>query len=175
MDASRSELANGKLLMTFSDTIGSTVGIELSSIASTKASILMQAVQIAASDSAGRVVSSSSLSDNGLIKTTTTDGGDNMESRVAVLENDVSHIKSDTKELKTSVSELTSTVNSIDKNMAVVLERLETIKESLDKKPSTDAVEKRISEAKLAVLLGVPAIIGIATALYKFASHIFHF
>ncbi|ELY2714525.1 hypothetical protein CBR20_19875 [Cronobacter sakazakii] len=98
-----------------------------------------------------------------------------MESRVAVLENDVSHIKSDTKELKISVSGLTSTVNSIDKNMAVVLERLDTIKESLDKKPSTDAVEKRISEAKLAVLLGVPAIIGIATALYKFAAHMFHF
>ncbi len=83
-----------------------------------------------------------------------------LEARVAKLESDVSYIRRDVDELKADVK-------SIDRNMIAVLERLDGIKESLAKKPSSDAVDKKISEAKLAVLLGVPAIIGIGTAIYK--------
>lgn len=83
-----------------------------------------------------------------------------LEARVAKLESDISYIRRDVDELKTDVK-------TIDRNMVAVLERLDSIKDSLSKKPSSDTVDKKITEAKLAVLLGVPAIIGIGTAAYK--------
>jgi hypothetical protein len=51
--------------------------------------------------------------------------------------------------------------------MAVVLEKLSSIKDSLDKKPSSDAIDRKITEASLQFLLGVPAIIAIGTGIYK--------
>ncbi len=93
-------------------------------------------------------------------------GGVMLEARVAKLESDVSYIRRDVDEIK-------GDVKSIDKNMTIVLERLESIKESLSKKPSEEAVDKKITDAKLAVLLGVPVIIAILTALYKVTIHIF--
>jgi hypothetical protein len=93
-------------------------------------------------------------------------GGDMLEPRVAKLESDVSYIRRDVNELKIDVK-------SIDKNMTIVLERLESIKESLNKKPSADAVDKKISDAKLAILLGVPAILGTGTAIYKAIMHFY--
>lgn len=100
------------------------------------------------------------------------DGGDgDMEKRIAILEVEVAYIKKEVAEIKATVVNIDSNVNSIDKNMALVLEKLSTIKESLDKKPSIDSVDKKISDAKLAVLLGVPAIMTIITALYKAAQH----
>ena len=89
-----------------------------------------------------------------------------LEARVVKPESDVSHIRRDVEELKADVK-------SIDRNMAAVLEKLDGIKQSLAKKPSTDAVEKRISEAKLAVLLGVPALIAIGTTVYKLIVHFY--
>ena len=53
-------------------------------------------------------------------------GGGDMEQRLAVLEAKVSHIESD-------VTELKNTVAVVDKNTAVILERLDGIKESLAK------------------------------------------
>jgi len=95
------------------------------------------------------------------------DGGGNMlEARVAKLESDVSYIRRDVDELKNDVK-------SIDRNMITALERLESIKDSLAKKPSTDAVDRKISEAKLAVLLGVPGLIAVGTAAYKLIMHFF--
>ncbi|WP_423786809.1 hypothetical protein, partial [Klebsiella michiganensis] len=92
-------------------------------------------------------------------------GGDNMlEARVAKLEVDVSYIRRD-------VDELRNDVKSINQNMIVALERLENIKENLNKKPSTDTVDKKITDAKLAVLLGVPTIIAIGTGIYKLIQH----
>lgn len=91
-------------------------------------------------------------------------GGNMLEARVAKLEADISYIRRD-------VDELRIDAKSISQNMTIALERLEGIKVSLDKKPSTDTVDKKISEAKLAVLLGVPALIAIMTGLYKLAQH----
>lgn len=93
-------------------------------------------------------------------------GGGMLEARVAKLESDVGYIRRDIDELKTDVK-------SVDRNMIMVLERLESIKESLDKKPSSNAVDKKISDAKLAVLLGVPSIIAIGTGIYKAVMHFY--
>uniref|UniRef100_UPI002021C886 hypothetical protein n=1 Tax=Escherichia coli TaxID=562 RepID=UPI002021C886 len=66
-----------------------------------------------------------------------------MPEKVAKLESDVAHIKRDVDELKTDVK-------AIDKNMITILARLDSIKESLTNKPSCDAVDRKISDAKLA-------------------------
>ncbi|STJ61561.1 Uncharacterised protein [Escherichia coli] len=63
--------------------------------------------------------------------------------------------------------------NLSTENMIAVLERLDSIKDSLAKKPSIDAVDRKISDAKLAVLLGVPAIIAAGTGLYKLSMYFF--
>lgn len=91
-------------------------------------------------------------------------GGNMLEARVAKLESDISYIRRDVDELRVDAKQ-------ISQNMTIALERLENIKTSLDKKPSTDTVDKKISDAKLAVLLGVPAIIAMMTGLYKLAVH----
>ncbi|ENU2485414.1 hypothetical protein [Escherichia coli] len=93
-------------------------------------------------------------------------GSDNMPEKVAKLESNVAHIKRDVDELKTDVK-------AIDKNMITILARLDSIKESLTNKPSSDAVDRKISDAKLAVLLGVPAIIAAGTGLYKLSMYFF--
>lgn len=91
-------------------------------------------------------------------------GGGMIEVRVAKLESDVGYIRRD-------IDELRADVKAITQNIAISLERLDTIRTSLDKKPSTDTVDKKISDAKLSVLLGVPAIIAIGTGIYKIAQH----
>ncbi|HGW3101527.1 hypothetical protein L2106_11110 [Citrobacter portucalensis] len=171
MDAAQSSLDDGKLLIAYSDKSGSTIGLEFSAVASSQATFLMGACSVAASGKQKRIVTSTAMDDTEIIQTATDDGGDNMEKRIAILEVEVSHIKQDVSEIKTAVSKIDTTANSLDKNMAVVLEKLSAIKDSLDKKPSADAVDKKISEAKLAVLLGVPGIIAIGTGLYKAFKH----
>lgn len=100
------------------------------------------------------------------------DGGDGMiEARVAKLESDVEHIKADVSELKLTMLKVEGTVGSIDKSLAVLVEKFSGLKESVDKKPSSDSMDKKISDAKLSILLGVPAIIAIGTAAYKVAAH----
>lgn len=116
------------------------------------------------------VVSQAVVADN-THNTNQTNGGDNMDKRIAILEVEVAYIKKDVSEVKDSVSKIDSTVASLDKNMALVLEKLNTIKESVDKKPSTESVDKKISDSRLAILLGVPAIIAIGTAAIKLAYH----
>lgn len=87
-----------------------------------------------------------------------------LEARVAKLEADVSYIRRDVDELRVDVK-------TISQNMAIAIERLDNIRISLDKKPSSDAVDKKITDAKLAILLGVPTIIAIGTGIYKIAQH----
>ena len=91
-------------------------------------------------------------------------GGNMLEARVAKLEADVSYIRRD-------VDELRADVKTISQNMTIAIERLDNIRTSLDKKPSTDTVDKKITDAKLAILLGVPTIIAIGTGIYKIALH----
>lgn len=91
-------------------------------------------------------------------------GGNMLEARVAKLESDVSYIRRDVDELRVDVK-------TISQNMAIAIERLDNIRTSLDKKPSTDTVDKKITDAKLAILLGVPTIIAIGTGIYKVAQH----
>ena len=69
-----------------------------------------------------------------------------MEQRLAILEAAVSRIEK-------QLSETSSTMNAVDKNTSVILERLGNLKDSLSQKPSTDAVEKRISEAKVTQII----------------------
>ncbi|EOL9362765.1 hypothetical protein ACNAAH_000340 [Escherichia coli] len=89
-------------------------------------------------------------------------GGGGMEQRLAVLEVKVTHIMSD-------VAELKGTVREVDKNTAVILERLDGIKDSLAKKPSSDAVDKKIAEAKVSQIIwtigSVLAIVSIASGI----------
>ncbi|WP_259349649.1 hypothetical protein [Enterobacter sp. RHBSTW-00175] len=167
MDVAQSAVNEGKLLIAYSDQSGSTVGLEFSAVASSQATLLMGACSFAASDKQKRIVTSVGMDDTKIIQTSTEDGGDDMEKRISILEIEVAHIKKDVTEIKTTVSKIDTTVNSLDKNMAVVLEKLSSIKDSLDKKPSSDAIDRKITEAKLAILLGVPAIIAIGTGIYK--------
>ncbi|MBL0775060.1 hypothetical protein JK332_25225 [Klebsiella michiganensis] len=85
-----------------------------------------------------------------------------MDHRLAVLEAKVAHIESD-------VSELKSTVAVVDKNTAVILERLDGIKESLAKKPTSDSVDKKIAEAKVSQIIwtigSVLAIVSVASGI----------
>jgi len=162
-----SQKDQGKLLVTYSEHEGSSVGVEFSSASKLAATKIFSVCASAMGNSTGRLVSSAS---SGNTEKNSENGGDDMEKRLAVLEVEVSYVKSDVSDLKKTTKSIESTVNSIDKNMAVVLEKLGSIKAELDKKPSADAVEKKISEAKLAVLLGVPAIIGVGTAIIKLAN-----
>lgn len=73
-------------------------------------------------------------------------GGGMIEARVAKLESDINYIRRDVDEIKADVK-------SVSQNMTIVLERLESIKESLNKKPSTDVVDKKISDAKLSQII----------------------
>lgn len=82
---------------------------------------------------------SESLSSNG-------GGGGSMEQRLAALEAVVSRMEKD-------LSETNSTMNAVDKNTSVILERLGNLKDSLSQKPSTDAVERKISEAKVTQII----------------------
>lgn len=93
-------------------------------------------------------------------------GGSMLEVRVAKLESDVSYIRRDVDELRTDVK-------AISQNITVAIERLDSIRTSLEKKPSADAVDKKITDAKLAILLGVPTIIAIGTGIYKAIQHYF--
>lgn len=161
----------GKLLVAYSNDDGSAIGIEFASTTQKAATAVFGICASSLGERTGRLVSFASSSDT---LGNSTDGGDNMETRIAVLEADVAHIKKDASDLKDKASSIETIVNSVDKNMAVVLERLDGIKESLSKKPSTDAVEKRISDAKLAIILAVPAIIAVGTALYKGAMFLYH-
>ncbi|MFE8049275.1 hypothetical protein [Brenneria goodwinii] len=97
-----------------------------------------------------KVIQNAYTSSNEII---TNDGGGNMNERVARLESDVGHIKNDISDIKSSLSRLDITVKSVDKNVALILEKLDGVKDSLSKKPSADAIDKKISEAKVSQII----------------------
>lgn len=155
----------GNAVVTFtSEDVNLSMGFE--SVTQQDAVVVMSALSCVSLKNTSVIVKDGSVVDN-KDNTNLSDGGDNMETRLAVLETEVAHIKNDVSDLKSKASSIEATVNSVDKNIAVILEKLDGIKDSVSKKPSTDAVEKRISEAKLAIILSVPAIIAVGTAIYK--------
>ncbi|EOG2800383.1 hypothetical protein AB8F75_03265 [Salmonella enterica] len=162
----------GKLLVAFSDDEGSSVGLEFAATSQKTATAIMSICCSTFGDDKGRLVTTSNSSDT-LDKSS--DGGDNMEKRLAILENEVAHIKGDVSELKSTANTVNLTVNSIDKNMAVVLERLEFIKDSLAKKPNTETVDRKISESKVSQIIWTIAssltLISIASGIIIKALH----
>ncbi|MDU1029336.1 MAG: hypothetical protein E7A50_07565 [Clostridiales bacterium] len=89
-------------------------------------------------------------------------GGNMLEEKVAKLESDVGYIRRDVDELKMDLK-------SISSNMTTALERLSSIKESLANKPSSDAVDKKIAEAKVSQIIwtigSVLTIVSIASGI----------
>jgi len=154
----------GKITVGFSDKSGSSVAIEFSSTTQENATAVMGICASTLGSKPDRVVTSDELGNTSSIHI---GGGGSMDKRLSVLESEVAHIKGDVFEIKKSVSAVEKTVNSVDKNMAVLMVKIDNITDSLSKKPSSDAVDKKISDAKFAILLGVPAIIGIVTAVAK--------
>lgn len=91
-----------------------------------------------------------------------------MDQNLTDIDGDFSCIKSDLKEVKTTLA-------SIDKNIAVVLERMESIKDVLEEKPTTDAIGKKISEAQVFQVVltigSVLAIVSVASVIIIQALH----
>lgn len=170
MNATQSSLDEGRLLIAYSDKSGGTVGVEFSAVASSQATLLIGACSVAASDKPKRIVTSAVIDDTDIIQTSTNDGGDDMEKRLAVLETEVSHIKSDVSELKADVKQIASDVASIQRDMAVVLQKVIDIDKGLSEKPSTSAMNGAIASAANKQIVWT---IGIAFAILGLAKYMF--
>lgn len=152
MDAAQSSLHEGKLLIAYSDKNGSTVGIEFSAVASSQATLLMGACSVAASGKEKRIVTSAALDDTEIIQTTSDDGGDDMDKRLAVLEAEVAHIKSSMAEIKEDTRKISSDSAEAKRDTALLLQKSLDFDASLSKKPSVDYFEAKFSglETKIA-------------------------
>ncbi|HFP9395711.1 TPA: hypothetical protein ACHOZE_004408 [Raoultella ornithinolytica] len=155
--------STGTLHIAYSNASGSTVGVTFSDATEAHAT----AIIMASTTVVGHY--------NAELKTLTkksgkaASGGDSMEQRLAVLEAEMAHLKSDVSDLKKLTSSIESTVNSVDKNIAIVMVKLDSIDDSLSKKPSSDAVDKKIAEAKVSQIIwtiaSVLAIVSIASGI----------
>ncbi|EJI5002495.1 hypothetical protein OEE08_004932 [Escherichia coli] len=152
MNAAQSSLDEGKLVIAYSDKNGSTVGLEFSSVASSQATLLMKACSVAASDKEKRIVTSVVMDDTEIIQTTSDDGGDDMDKRLAVLEAEVAHIKSSMAGIKEDTQKISSDSTDAKRDTAVLLQKSLDFDASLSKKPSVDYFEAKFSalETKIA-------------------------
>lgn len=98
------------------------------------------------------------------------DGGDDMETRLAVLESEVAHIKTDVSELKSDTKTVLSGISATQKDVAVILQKLVDIDSALSKKPSTNEMTAAITSAVNKQIIWT---IGIALALLGLAKWIF--
>ncbi len=98
------------------------------------------------------------------------DGGDNMERRLAILEIEVAHIKGDVSELKADVKKIETDVANTSRDMAVVLQKLIDIDNNLSKKPSASEMTSAIVSATNKQIIWT---IGIALAILGLAKYIF--
>lgn len=110
------------------------------------AASVMAALSTVAGKTTSVVVKSPLIADNTAINNPG-DGGDNMEMRLAVLENDVSHIKADISDLKTDVKKNSEEISEVTKDVAVILQKLVDIDANLSKKPSTNEMTTAITTA----------------------------
>ncbi|HIC8921025.1 TPA: hypothetical protein ACW7ZP_004003 [Klebsiella pneumoniae] len=147
MDAAQSSLGEGKLLIAYSDKNGSTIGVEFSAVASSQATFLMGACSVAATGKEKRIVTSAVIDDTEIIQAASDDGGDNMETRIALLESDVARIKGDISEIKAGTQKLSSDTADIKKDVAVILHKIVDIDEKLSKKPSNSEMTTAITSA----------------------------
>ncbi|EOG7152737.1 hypothetical protein ACE3IK_21210 [Enterobacter hormaechei subsp. xiangfangensis] len=170
MDAAQSSLDEGKLIIAYSDKNGSTVGIEFSAVASSQATLLMGACSVAATGKEKRIVTSAAIDDTKIIQTTSDDGGDDMEKRIALLESDVSHIKGDIADIKTDNRKLSSDTSDIRKDVAVILQKLVDIDEKLSKKPSnsemTTAITSAVNRQIVWTIVTALAVLGLARWIF---------
>lgn len=136
--------SQGKLTVTYSNSEGSGLGMEFYSTTRQTATAIFGVCASAIGTDKGSLVSFSSSGDT---NENSSDGGDNMDKRIAVLESDVAHIKSDISDLKTDQRKATSDISDAKKDIAVVLQKLLDIDEKLSKKPSTSEMTTAITSA----------------------------
>lgn len=104
------------------------------------------------------VVKSPSVVDNTTIHNSS-DGGDDMDKRLAVLEAEVAHIKSSMAEIKEDTRNISSDSTDAKRDTAVLLQKSLDFDASLSKKPSVDyfdakfsALETKIADVKVWIL-----------------------
>ncbi|MDW5499765.1 hypothetical protein R6Y99_08175 [Pseudomonas lundensis] len=100
----------------------------------------------------------------------TSDGGDNMNKRLAILESDVSHIKNDLATLKEDARKTNSVMADVKTDVAVILQKLVDIDKDLSKKPSSSEVTSAIVSATNKQIIWT---IGIAMAILGLAKFLF--
>lgn len=104
------------------------------------------------------------------VEGSTSDGGDNMNKRLAVLESDVSHIKNDLATLKEDARKTNSDIANVKTDVAVILQKLVDIDKDLSKKPSSSEMSSAIVSATNKQISWT---IGIAIAILGLAKFIF--
>ncbi|AKL09765.1 hypothetical protein AB184_30755 [Klebsiella oxytoca] len=107
----------------------------------------MGACSVAATGKEKRIVTSAVIDDTEIIQTASGDGGDDMDTRIALLESDVARIKGDISDIKTNNQKLSSDTADIKKDVAVILQKMVDIDEKLSKKPSNSEMSTAITSA----------------------------
>lgn len=97
------------------------------------------------------VVKNPSVVDNTTINNSS-DGGDDMDKRLVVLEAEVAHIKSSIAEIKEDTRRISSDATDAKRDTAVILQKSLDFDASLSKKPSVDYFDAKFSglETKIA-------------------------
>ncbi len=134
----------GNLIVTYSNDEGGTIGVEFSSTTQQVATEIFRVCASTIGENTRKLVSSTSPGDTTI---NSTDGGDNMESRLAVLESDVAHIKVDITDIKVDNRKSSSDTADIKKDVAVILQKLVDIDDKLSKKPSNSEMTTAITSA----------------------------
>lgn len=168
MASQRSPATDGKLMLRYADQ-GELIGVEFSSVATSEAHFVFQVCATALNGRDGKVVSSGTIG-NTESNMSINDGGDNMETRVAVLEADVSHIKTDITVLRDDVGKTKEDISSIKTDVSVILQKMVDIDNSLSKKPSKDEMTTAITSATNKQIMWT---IGIAMAILGLAKFMF--
>lgn len=141
----------GNLFVAYSDETGASVGIEFSSTTQERATAIMAICASTFGDNPGKFVTSSISSDT---SSTTLGGGDNMETRLAVLEAEVAHIKTDVSDIKSELKGIATNTASANSDIKVVLQKLIDIDANLTAKAGKDFVDSKVDGVK-SWLLGI--------------------
>lgn len=169
MESSKASIAKGNLTVAYADVDGQSVGVRISSVESSEATMIFTACSSALGGRETKFVTSHPLAHND-ITSNGHDGGDNMEKRIAVLEAEVSHIKSDVAEMKVDVKKASTDTANIQKDVAVMLQKIVDIDTALSKKPSTSDMTAAIASAANKQIVWT---IGIAIAVLGLAKYMF--